>query len=148
MLLPAAFSLLAFTIYAAESPRVILTLDPGFNGAVSQSGLFPTQAMEEQFAAYLRWTKERGIDRLAAFESVIDGGASSGFRFPTQSMDEQFSAYIRWVDDEGLSPFYSFIVAGTRLSPDLDQARALRIAAERKGGGAGVAVPATDTGAP
>lgn len=36
-------------------------LEPAINGEVSASGLFPTQAMEDQFNAYVRWTRENGL---------------------------------------------------------------------------------------
>lgn len=111
-MLPLVFSLLASSIYAGESNDPGASLEPSINGSVSATGLFPTQEMEEEFAAYLRWTKDEGLSRLAAFEYMIDdkGNSASG-RFPTQGMEEQFLAYIRWVDDRKISPFYAFRVS-------------------------------------
>lgn len=87
-----------------------LDLEPAINGAVSANGLFPQQAMEAEFAQYLRWTKEQGISRLAAFEAVIAGEVSLEGSLPNQRMAEQFDAYLAWTDDKGLSPFYAFKV--------------------------------------
>jgi len=84
-------------------------LEPAINGAVSSNGLFPSQDMEDEFAAYLGWTKDRGISRLVAFESMIGGATSAGSALPSQGMEEQFAAYLRWVDDRCLSPFYAFM---------------------------------------
>jgi hypothetical protein len=36
-------------------------LEPAINGQVSASGLFPTPEIEEQFSAYLVWTKAQGL---------------------------------------------------------------------------------------
>lgn len=88
-----------------------LELEPALNGAVSETGLFPSQAMEQEFAAYLRWTKDQGISRLVAFESMIDAGSASGVRLPNVRMEEQFEAYLRWVDEQDLSPFYAFMAS-------------------------------------
>ena len=109
IILPLMLGLFALPVSAGEPQGGPLSLEPCINGSVSRSGLFPSQAMEDEFAAYLAWTKAQGLNRLSAFESVIDEGASSGYRFPTPSMEEQFSAYMRWVEAEGLSPFYAFI---------------------------------------
>lgn len=87
-----------------------LDLEPAINGAVSANGLFPQQAMEEEFAQYLRWTKEQGVSRLVAFEPLIAVGDVASSRFPSQRMEDQFVAYMRWVDDQELSPFYAFTV--------------------------------------
>jgi len=115
-MLPMVFSLLAFSASAGGLPDAVPSLEPCVNAGVSRSGLFPTQEMEDQFAAYLQWTKDQGLPRLAAFESIIDGGAESGYQFPTPSMAQQFSAYMRWVASEGLSPFYAFMATAPRLS--------------------------------
>jgi hypothetical protein len=85
-------------------------LEPAINGAVSANGLFPTQAMEEEFAAYLRWAKDRGLSRLTAFESMFDSGDRTAASLPNERMGEQFGAYLRWVDEQGLSPFYALMV--------------------------------------
>ncbi len=82
---------------------------------------FPSQAMAEQFADYLAWTKAQGLSRLAAFEALMDRAdqASSGARqsqpeqpaaLPSQQMAEQFQAYLRWTEEQELSPFYAFRV--------------------------------------
>jgi hypothetical protein len=41
-------------IYADQN-RVDLELEPCINGAVSSTGLFPSQEMEDQIFAYLQW---------------------------------------------------------------------------------------------
>ncbi len=84
-------------------------LELAINGTVSANGLFPSQAMEEEFAAYLRWTKMQGLSRLVAFESMIGGGSSAEIPLPDRRMEEQFGAYMRWVDEQGLSPFSAFM---------------------------------------
>ncbi len=86
-----------------------LDLEPAINGAVSATGLFPSQAMEEEFMSYMRWVRAQDMSPLVAFESTIDGGAAVNDVLPSQEMAEQFTAYLHWVDDEGLSPFYAFI---------------------------------------
>ena len=96
------------TVSSEPSDAVLLDLEPTVNGAVSANGLFPSQTMEEEFAVYLRWAKEKGLSRLVAFESLIQHDATASGRLPTQRMKDQFSAYMRWVDDQGLSPFYAF----------------------------------------
>lgn len=101
----------------AESNPAVLDLEPAINGAVSASGLFPAQHIEDAFSAYLDWTKEQGISRLAAFESrpghleggLDEAGSRSG-RFPSQAMEDSFVAYVQWIDRAGLSPFYAFKV--------------------------------------
>jgi hypothetical protein len=85
-------------------------LEPAINGGVSASGLFPSQEMEEEFAAYLRWAKERGISRLAAFEYLIDGGAAHEVSLQNSRMESEFESYMRWVEVQDLSPFYAFMV--------------------------------------
>jgi len=115
-MLPMVFSLLAFSASAGGLPAAVPSLEPCVNAEVSRSGVFPTQEMEDQFAAYLQWTKDQGLPRLAAFESIIDGGAESGYQLPTPAMAQQFSAYMRWVTSEGLSPFYAFMATAPRLS--------------------------------
>ena len=94
-----------------------LDLEPAINGAVSAQGLFPSQAMEEQFDAYLRWTKGEGLSRLAAYETCPPGlaaaltdVASANGRFPTQAMADQFRAYREWVAQSDRGDFYAFRV--------------------------------------
>lgn len=82
------------------------------------SNPFPSQAMAEQFADYLAWTKAQGLSRLAAFEALMDqadqatSSARSGrpAELPNQQMAEQFEAYLRWTEEQRLSPFYAFKV--------------------------------------
>ncbi|MEA3278696.1 MAG: hypothetical protein U9Q81_26035 [Pseudomonadota bacterium] len=94
-----------------------LDLEPAINGDVSATGLFPAQAMEDAFGAYLKWTKHRGISRLAAFESradelepAINGGVSATGLFPTQMMEEQFGAYLDWTEEREVRRFDAFRV--------------------------------------
>jgi hypothetical protein len=111
LLVSAAITLLLMsgaTESSESSDARLLDLEPAVNGAVSANGLFPAQAMEEAFTAYLRWAKEQGWSRLVAFESLINDDATAGGRLPSQRMQDQFSTYMRWVDDQGLSPFYAF----------------------------------------
>jgi hypothetical protein len=87
-----------------------LDLEPAINGQVSANGLFPSQSMEDEFTAYLKWTKEQGLSRLIAFEPLFDSGSSAAGDLPTEEMSEQLVAYINWVEEEGISPFYAFMV--------------------------------------
>jgi hypothetical protein len=88
-----------------------LDLEPAMNGAVSARGLFPSQAMEEEFSRYLRWAKEQGLSRLVAFESLLANGGDMQASLGSRRMEEQFEAYLRWVEDQGHSPFYAFLVS-------------------------------------
>lgn len=54
------FGLLAFSVSAADQPPIDLDLEPCVNGAVSASGAFPTQAMEEQVDAFVTWSAKTG----------------------------------------------------------------------------------------
>ncbi len=107
----AAFLLSGVARSAETAGATSLDLEPAINGAVSATGLFPSQAMEEEFMSYMRWVKAQGTSRLVAFESRIDGDASVNDVLPSQEMAEQFTAYLRWVDEEGLSPFYAFMAS-------------------------------------
>jgi hypothetical protein len=96
---------------SSELPiKTNLGLEPTLNGGVSANGLFPTQAMQEEFSAYLDWTKDQGLSRLVAFESVIAGEDVAGARLRSQRMEDQFVAYMIWVQEYELSPFYAFAV--------------------------------------
>ncbi|KAA6184845.1 hypothetical protein F2Q65_11070 [Thiohalocapsa marina] len=81
-----------------------------------QTHAFPTDAMAEQFAEYLAWTKQNGLSRLAAFESLQRGEVhesphlSAEVSLPTAEMTEQFHAYLQWVRKQGLGDFYAFQV--------------------------------------
>ncbi len=80
------------------------------------AGPFPTQEMADQFDAYLSWTKENGLSRLAVFESPDPSrmhhtaNLSDAFVLPTPEMSEQFAEYLRWTREQGLSEFYAFKV--------------------------------------
>ena len=97
--------------------------------------------MEKDFVSYVRWIDNRGLNRLGAFELLIDGEASSGFRFPTLSMEEQCASYMGWVEEEGLSPFYAF--TATRPGRSLDRLGDARV---RVGPGGGAALSAAPPG--
>lgn len=60
--LPMLFSLLAFSAYAGEGvdSGLALELEPCVNGAVSESGAYPSQEMEVQIEAYLAWSEVTG----------------------------------------------------------------------------------------
>lgn len=60
--LPMMFSLLAFSVYAGEGVVSLsaIDLEPCVNGAVSESGTYPSQEMEDQIQAYLAWSQETG----------------------------------------------------------------------------------------
>lgn len=63
--------------FAWGTQDYVQSLEPCINGAVSASGLFPTQEMEEQFIRYVRWTRENGLHADYAFEAVrMDRGAT------------------------------------------------------------------------
>ena len=93
-------------------------LDPCLNGQVSTTGMFPTQAMEEQFTQYLDWTAAEGLDQRFALEpttetvTTLDAGAngsvSSTAPFPSQAMEDQFNAYLAWTEAAGLDVTYAF----------------------------------------
>lgn len=75
---------------------------------------FPTRAMAEQFSAYLAWTKDRGLSRLAVFTPLpadrthASPNLSSERALPTPAMTEQLDAYLRWTKATGRSPFFAF----------------------------------------
>lgn len=81
-------------------------LEPALNGQVSASGRFPTQAMEDAFHEYLRWTKENGLSRLAAFESQHRDREI----LPTLAMAEQFREYRAWTERTDARRFHAFQV--------------------------------------
>lgn len=80
-------------------------LEPALNGQVSATGLFPTQAMEDEFHAYLDWTKSQGLSRLVAFEPD-----RSAEELPTLAMAEQFRSYLQWTESTEARPFHAFQV--------------------------------------
>jgi hypothetical protein len=109
---------LIFSLSAAASHAVALDeasaryLEPTLNGAVSASGVFPSQEMEDAFNDYLAWTKNQGLSRLAAFEPVVrelpEGQGSESGRFPNQDMEDQFKKYLAWTGEGNSSLFYAF----------------------------------------
>ena len=54
---------------AMANETYIDDLEPHINGGVSATGLFPTQAMENQFTEYLKWVKENGLPMDYAIET-------------------------------------------------------------------------------
>jgi hypothetical protein len=95
----------------------------GMSGAVSYTGRFPNQAMEDQFHAYLAWVEQNGIDAEHAFvgkiepvpslDGVLNGNVSATGRFPNQAMEDQFNAYVSWVEHEGLNKDYALQLIST-----------------------------------
>lgn len=93
-------------------------LDPCLNGQVSESGRFPTQAMEDEFNRYLSWVAENGlgiehalanpVQPAHALEPGLDARVSASGRFPTQTMEDQFIAYVDWVESNGLDTLHAF----------------------------------------
>jgi hypothetical protein len=75
-----------------------------------KSNPFPTQAMAQQFADYLAWTKAQGLSRLVVFEALSDDQAIGAARLPSEEMTKQFEAYLRWTELHGLSRYYAFNV--------------------------------------
>ena len=58
--------------YALANPlQPAHALEPSMNAQVSASGRFPSQAMEDQFNAYVSWVQSTGLDKLHAFENVV-----------------------------------------------------------------------------
>jgi hypothetical protein len=55
----------------STSTHPVHALEPGRDANVSASGRFPSQAMEEQYHAYLSWVENAGLDTLHAFEGVV-----------------------------------------------------------------------------
>jgi hypothetical protein len=90
---------------AAETPIAAGNdLEPAINGQVSHRGIFPSQEMEDQFSAYLAWTKAQGLSRLVAYEprpGVEDV-------LPNEGMRQAFEDYLQWAvrTDRGL--YYAF----------------------------------------
>lgn len=100
-------------LHAAELRTAsTLSQEAAINGQVSYTGQFPSQAMEDQFNAYLAWVDENRISLEHAFAGDIqplpsldgarNGNVSATGRFPNQAMEDQFKAYLSWVEREGL----------------------------------------------
>lgn len=58
----------------AINPSIEATsaLEPAGNGNISASGRFPTQAMEDQYNAYVAWVQDAGLTKAEAFDSLIN----------------------------------------------------------------------------
>lgn len=58
----------------AIDPRIEATsaLEPAGNGNISASGRFPTQAMEDQYNAYVAWAQNTGLTKAEAFDRLIN----------------------------------------------------------------------------
>lgn len=119
----AAVLALASTAHAAQLPTPAeLGYEVGMSGEVSYSGRFPTQAMEDQFNAYLAWAEQNNISAKHAFVGNIEplpsldgarnGNVSASGRFPTQAMEDQFTAYLNWVDQQGLDRDFALQLIG------------------------------------
>jgi hypothetical protein len=54
-----------------------LSLEPCINGDVSASGNFPSQAMEEQFHAYLNWRSQAPALASEAIAPLLGDGHST-----------------------------------------------------------------------
>ena len=55
----------------ANPVEPVHALDPSLDAKVSANGRFPSQAMEDQFNAYVSWVQSHGLDKIHAFEDVI-----------------------------------------------------------------------------
>jgi len=100
-----ALSLFALGPRAAENAtRGANDLEPAINGQVSRSGTFPTQEMEDQFDAYLAWTKAQGLSRLAAYEPRT----SAQDVLPTPAMRDAFEDYLQWAVRSDRGIYYAF----------------------------------------
>ncbi len=99
-----------------------LGYEVGMSGEVSYSGRFPTQAMENQYNAYLVWIAENDLDvthaidarirPVASLDGARNGNVSATGRFPTQAMEDQFIAYQQWVATTDVEADYAFRLAG------------------------------------
>jgi predicted porin len=57
----------------AITPRIQPTsaLESSGNGEISATGRFPTQAMEDQYEAFVTWTQASGLSPAEALEALI-----------------------------------------------------------------------------
>jgi hypothetical protein len=119
----AAALAVAGTAQAVElSTPAKLGYEVGMSGAVSYTGRFPTQAMEDQFNAYVAWVEQNGLDATHAvtgeiqpvpsLDAALNGNVSATGRFPTQAMENQFQAYLAWVEKEDIASDYAFRLIG------------------------------------
>ena len=63
---------------SSAADQANLDLEPCINGGVSASGLFPTQAMEEQFIKYVEWADSHDLDPNFALKSSNKGWSIEG----------------------------------------------------------------------
>lgn len=119
----AAALAVAGSLQATESTTPAnMGFEVGMNGEVSYSGRFPTQAMEDQYNAYLAWVDANDLEvthavspeirPVASLDGVLNGNVSATGRFPTQSMEDQFNEYLTWVERDGLEQNYAFRLNG------------------------------------
>lgn len=67
-------------------------LEPAFNGGVSSTGLYPTQAMEDRYGL----EAAQGMDYDARdIEPAYNGGVSASGLFPTQEAEDRASEETR-----------------------------------------------------
>jgi hypothetical protein len=100
-----ALTLLAAGPRAAETAAAATDqLHFAGNGQVSASGPFPNQEMEDQFAAYLAWTKVEGLSRLVAYEPRTTADEI----LPNAAMRDAFEDYLKWAVATGRGRFYAF----------------------------------------
>jgi hypothetical protein len=120
LLLLSAGDLAAEKMPPRDRPEAVLAvsaqdLSPG--PRLRDADAFPSAEMAEQFRAYLTWTKQQGLSRLAVFETLdprqshLSPNLSVQQALPTPEMQAQFEAYLSWTRREGLSPFYAFSMA-------------------------------------
>lgn len=113
----AVLSLLLFSSApsAVQIGATLTDLEPSINGAVSATGRFPTQAMEDAYLGFIDWTDADGLRGAAAMkrieeqiEPAMNGDVSSRGAFPSQAMEDQYRIYLGWTKDNGLSDLYAF----------------------------------------
>lgn len=102
----------------SAAPATDASLDPCLNGEASQTGRFPTQAMEDEFNRYLDWAFENGLavehaladptQPVHALEPGMDANVSASGRFPSQAMEDQYHAYMTWIEDADLDTLHAF----------------------------------------
>lgn len=100
---------------AEQGGARVMDLEPAINGAVSATGHFPTQAMEDAYNGFIVWTEGHGLSGDAAMkyigqqiEPAMNGGVASRGMFPSQSMEDQYRIYLDWTRANGLSDLYAF----------------------------------------
>ncbi len=100
---------------ADQASVTVADLEPTINGAVSASGRFPSQAMEEAYNAFIAWTEGHGQRGDAAMkyiaqqiEPAMNGSVASRGGFPSQAMEDQYQIYLGWTRANGLSDLYAF----------------------------------------